>query len=406
MTTIKDFKEVISCLLEMVGMVGKERLSAGTKHRLTGLAVDIVEVAEALNREVLERVKHEAVLDVDVDVDFVEWSELVLGAELAVRQDADEAVKEQTVLLNDALEALSSVLAEIDVQLSRHHKDEEYARLYELEKKRYLASRTARRAREHFEEWKELSCDGTPGKDDVTDYCVCKLLKMFGKGVFNKRVEQMQRAKRYPDEVDFDSLDDDQPMKGTAHRHYAALRRVVDWDDGRLVVNSVRAGRHFYACRHEENAKANRTNFLKYMHKIDLAQQELVREPEPEVKPLNFFAPSKHLKELLKEEWFKKLRAKDEYDDEWTDAFVNGLMASQWRECIAAEWAVQGERRKVVQIKGYVVGLLKDAGVLKGSYDSISAEMGITDSPRTFSKYMGDGKKQPYAEWVKNYVNE
>ena len=77
-----------------------------------------------------------------------------------------------------------------------------------------------------------------------------------------------------PLQLDFEQLDDDNPMKKTAHRHYAMLRKLVDWKDGELVVNPARVGRHFFACRHEANAKSNRTNFLKYMHKIEMLQQE------------------------------------------------------------------------------------------------------------------------------------
>ena len=49
---------------------------------------------------------------------------------------------------------------------------------------------------------------------------------------------------------------------------------MVDYCDGYLVVNPVKVGRHFYTNRKEENAKTHRNAFLKYMHKITLAQQE------------------------------------------------------------------------------------------------------------------------------------
>ena len=69
---------------------------------------------------------------------------------------------------------------------------------------------------------------------------------------------------------------------------------------------------------------------------------------------------------------------------------------------IAFEW---GKEDKPLQIKGHIVGLLKDAGVLKGSYDKIAEIISLTQNPRTFSKYMGAGKKQPFADWVKCYVS-
>ena len=145
-------------------------------------------------------------------------------------------------------------------------------------------------------------------------------------------------------------------------------------------------------------------------HTEDAEEPEYVEEVtnvEEEVKPeecINYFAPTKNLQELLKQDWFKELRTKDEYNETWTDAFIGALMESEWKHRIATDWAVQGGRKKITQIKGYIVGLLKDAGVLKGSYDSISNNLGITEDPRTFSRYMCNGKKQPYSEWIKDYV--
>ena len=120
--------------------------------------------------------------------------------------------------------------------------------------------------------------------------------------------------------------------------------------------------------------------------------------------PLNYFAPQKNLQVLLSKPWFKELRTKEVYDQAWTDAFVGALMASEWRDDIASQWAVTGQRSKVKQIKGYILGLLADACVLRGSYNQIAAKAGGTDDPRSFSRYMAEGKKQPYARWVKEYV--
>ncbi len=117
---------------------------------------------------------------------------------------------------------------------------------------------------------------------------------------------------------------------------------------------------------------------------------------------LNYFAPMISLQRLLKSSWIKDVRANDEYNEQWTDTFIDALMQSEFREHIALEWGKEDRR---LQIKGYIVGLLKDAGVLKGSYDKISEKVSLIENPRTFSKYMGAGKKQPYADWVKDYVS-
>ena len=263
----KEIKDVIYNLMKKVDAMWKEQPSAGTKYRLIGLAADVTEVAEALRNEVLERASHEAVVDVDVDIDYVELSELVMAVE-----DETPFSGDAKDMVNEALGVLSDVLMQIDGQLSRRHKDEEYARLYEVEKRRYLYSGTSRRTKQDFEEWKDHACYGRPQLADIEDYRVEKLLKMFEKGVLNGRVEHMQRATRYPDEVDFSQVDANPRITKTVNHHYAALRKIVDYKDGCLVVDPVRAGHHFFASRKEPNAKSNRTNFLKYMHKISMLQ--------------------------------------------------------------------------------------------------------------------------------------
>lgn len=139
--------------------------------------------------------------------------------------------------------------------------------------------------------------------------------------------------------------------------------------------------------------------------KNDSASAEKVQNHSDALpKELNYFAPTNSLKILLKQDWFKELRTKEVYDEKWTDSFVSSLMSSEWKDNIARDWFEGGKRRKVPQIKGYIVGLLADAGVLKGSYDSIAKNVDIGIESRTFSKYMGMGKKQPYADWVHEYV--
>ena len=266
-----DYKNILTGVAERLSSLREERPSAGTRYRLMGVLADIMESVEMLSKEVLDRVSQEAVLDADVDADFDVMSEEVLSWELTIKNDD---LQELTQQVNDALGGLSNVLSQIGSQLSRHHSNEEYARLYEQEKRRYLGSKTARSARKTFDEWKEDQCYGTPSLEDIVDYALEKLVHMFNKGVFSARVEHIQRTTRYPGEFDFEQLDVDAESRKLIYKNYAVLRKLVDYTDGFLVVNAARVGQHFYASRREEKAKANRTNFLKYMHKITLAQEE------------------------------------------------------------------------------------------------------------------------------------
>ena len=165
-----DCKGMIVSLLERIDSVREEKVSAGTKYRLMGLVADVAEVAQALQEKVLTRVSQEVVLDADVDIDYAELSEEVLAKELPER--TEEAIREQTHLVNEALGGLSGVLVQIADQLERRHKDEEYAKLYETEKKRYMGSRAARKARRTFEEWKGYACYGYPQLENIEEYRV------------------------------------------------------------------------------------------------------------------------------------------------------------------------------------------------------------------------------------------
>ena len=372
-----------------------------------GLAADVTETTEMMTQEVLERVTKEVVLDADTGIDYTETGERVASMVLT---SSDDDLQEATQGVNDALATLSDVLLKIAVQLTRHRNNDEYARLYEQEKKRYLNSGTAQRARGKYTDWKDSVCYGSPSMEDIEDYRLEKVVRIFEQGVLTSRVEHVRRATRYPNELDFDLLPDDNPFKKTAYRYYSELRKMVDWQDGYLVVMPHRIGQHFYMSRHEENAKSHRTNLLKYMHKITLAQEERRKLLEAEAtrkedseNVLNYFAPAKNLKVLLTEEWFGMLTADEKlFTTKWLHGFVDALMASEWRDQIASDWTVADKR---LGLKCMIIGLLKDAGVIRGSYNSIAKLLDMdNENPATLAKYMGMGKKQPYAEWIADYV--
>ena len=400
-----DYKNLLDTLFEKVERMRTERPSAGTRYWLMGMVADVTETTEMMTQEVLERVTKEVVLDADTDIDYTETGERVQAMVLTAPNDD---LQEATQAVNDALGVLSDVLTQIASQLERRHKDEAYARLYDQEKRRYLSSGTPRRVRQTFEDWLYDVCNGKPTLEDMNDYVTEKLVHMFEKGVFDSKVEHIQRATRYPAEFDFSLLDDDHKLKKSIHKHYSELRKLVDYCDGFLVVNPVKVGRHFYTNRKEENARGHRNAFLKYMHKITLAQEERRKLLEAEAtrkedseNVLNYFAPAKNLKVLLAEEWFEIHRTDKRFDGQWTEALVNALMRSEHKDYIATEW---GKDKRQDFIRGCLLGLLKEGGVIKGSMDSIARSANVCDNYRTFSKYMGQCRQEPYADWVLEYV--
>ncbi len=75
-----------------------------------------------------------------------------------------------------------------------------------------------------------------------------------------------------------------------------------------------------------------------------LLEAEIVQQESAE-NALNYFAPTKNLKVLLTEEWFGMLAADEKrFTAKWIHSFVDALMASEWRDQIAADWAVVDKR--------------------------------------------------------------
>ena len=131
--------------------------------------------------------------------------------------------------------------------------------------------------------------------------------------------------------------------------------------------------------------------------------EEDVKPQAAEEEEKNCFAPGKNLQRLLKEDWFKEWRANDKYTAKWIDGLVEALMESEWKDLIADEWSV----KKRLMLKCKIIGLLKDAGVLRGNYNQLSKVLPDKEDKKAASlaEYMGKGKKEPYADWIIAYVN-
>ena len=197
----------------------------------------------------------------------------------------------------------------------------------------------------------------------------------------------------------FDEVDKD--IIKAEYERLSSWLRSLEWSELRNPKNPMSMGFRVNYLDLSRWELYDLYSILLLLEKLEFPAQteQTVTEDGP-----NYFAPAKNLRELLKQPWFMELRTKNDYNGKWTDALVAALMASEWKDSIATDWAIQGKRTKVNQIKGHIVGLLADNGVLKGTYDSIAAQVGVTKNPRTFSRYMGEGKSQPYAEWVKDYI--
>ena len=244
---------------------------------MESMTADTEEVADGLQRDVMERVSHEIVLDADEGIDYKALADGVqplLPVELKW-PTADEA--EACQLLNDALERLQELLLGIAAELVRHRKDEAYVKLYEREQKTFTRNHGVSRARLEYEEWKEKECLGSPSMEELVDYRADMLLAMFDAGVFEEKVAGMGNTRRINGEVDFDGLIERHKIAPEdLCKYYRCLRSVCDFEGGMLVVNAKKVGTHFNAFRKEKGAKQRRTAFFKFMQKVEFAQQDML----------------------------------------------------------------------------------------------------------------------------------
>ena len=117
----------------------------------------------------------------------------------------------------------------------------------------------------------------------------------------------------------------------------------------------------------------------------------------------NYFQTGRFLKRILNEEWFDELRTHQRFTHKWREAMVDALMESEHKDLLGEMWEDLNKREK---LKGYVIGCLKDAHVIDGSYDGIARCLGYEKTEaRTLSRYMSDGKKQPFYDWILNFCD-
>lgn len=152
--------------------------------------------------------------------------------------------------------------------------------------------------------------------------------------------------------------------------------------------------------------------FLKDMEKYDKphlqgspgSDHNLQRKDRPD---LNYFAPKRILQDLLAMEWFDKVSTdKKRYTVEWRNQLIEDLMKSEYRDKIAEAWSKKDMR---LQVKGRIMGALSTAGALKKSALAIAriyygTGANNTKEVKTLAKYMGDSRKEYYADWIKEYV--
>ena len=156
-----EITEELNGLAACITGLGERRRTAGRKLLVLSMVEDVAEMAATLRDDMLERVSRDIVLDAEAE-DYRGLAELMAALRGVTLQKAEADEEEACRQLDETLASLAELLAQIADQLERRHTNEEYARLYEAENRRYMSSRKARTARTKYEDWLENECYGTP----------------------------------------------------------------------------------------------------------------------------------------------------------------------------------------------------------------------------------------------------
>ena len=280
---------------DVVGLQRRQP-SAGRRLLMMSIIADMDELKDRLANDVLTKVNREIVLDADDGISYASTAENLQALQPIQMIAANDGENETREQLEDSLTALIDTLFAIADALDRHRKDEEYVKLYEDEMKKITRSRGVKNAELSYMQWRDIACLGAPTMEDLEDYRLGKLNKLFGSGIFKKRVDEMQRAKRYADEVVLEPAGGDAQIDNI-HRHYHCLRQLCTYQDHSLVPQPEQVGKFFYFHRHDAGAREHRRAFLKYTTKINLAQRDMAEMRHRREMRLNDLTASR--KEIL-----------------------------------------------------------------------------------------------------------
>lgn len=196
---------------------------------------------------------------------------------------------------------------------------------------------------------------------------------------------------------------------------WAKLKKFVDIIEDTIVIPKHQLIRKFFLQHIDDIQEEQVRAIFRLDYLLKLIHQDMVKQkpelskylPSPVVGSLEgtkYFAPYKNLAMKLKEQWFKELRTDGKYDDNWADRFSEGFMQSEYGSYMADNWKEHHGR-----IMGYVIGCLKEAGVIDRSVsnDCIARHADMMRNWRSLGKYIGkDSLNQPYARWIINNVDK
>ena len=189
----------------------------------------------------------------------------------------------------------------------------------------------------------------------------------------------------------------------------ARFRRYIVWRGDILIINHNGLGQYICRCADKFEIEQIKEIFrLEVM--LCLIHKDMVRL-QPELAAFletedssETFGIINTMTRLMMQDWFKAFRTDKKYDDDWIKQLMTDLLNSEHRQTLLGIWQ---HPKKRPWLKAALIGCVRDAGILKGSYLKIATAIinGSQKDNNNFSNYMGQGKNEPFFEWFVDYVN-
>lgn len=223
-------------------------------------------------------------------------------------------------------------------------------------------------------------------------------------------------SKNYMEKVDYayhrSLLDCDFVETEDYKKAYAHLMRFASRREELIVIDYKKYGKyifsHFKDFRPEQKLALFELCVTLGMIHHDMATQKpelgkyLATTDDGSLEGSRYFAFARTMIDVLGQDWFMQIRTDKKYNKQWIKQFLTDLMHSEWRDAIADEW-MKSDRHLMIICA--MIGALREAGVIKCRYRSVALKLKLGQvKVDTMERYMGEGKKQPYFEWICNYV--
>ena len=191
----------------------------------------------------------------------------------------------------------------------------------------------------------------------------------------------------------------------------AKIRRYSYWKEDLFMINYPLIYKELYQHCIEKLSKEQRMAIYEYDEQLKMVHKDMAAlKPElaqylTKNEEADTFGIVNSLTRLMQQAWFKEFRTDPKYDHAWIEKFVSDLLASEHQQELLTIWQVAKKRQN---LKSYIIGCLRMAGVIDGSDLGIATALlnGTVRENKTFANYMGRGKKMVFCDWICNYVKD